>query len=248
MNRWLTILIACATLCARPPSSAAGDPPRPKDDLVRAKLDEAKAVYDAEVQKHRGAVGDWFDKREEAARNKADQKAVDQVKAERQAFEKNGELPKSAPVGLASQLVADRARLQAAYKAAIGAYVKAKRDTDAAAVEKELDAFNALAPGQPDRKFAGNWSGSYKSTLGAKGKISLTLKEENGNYTGTWEPGITIIGGQRVDANTIRLKATAASRAYDATATILDGVMHLKYGVKREDGADYSGEAVLKQK
>jgi len=131
MERWLALCVACVLAVVVPAVRADDDP-------TRAKLDNAKAAFDAAAEKYRVAVAGWFDKREEPARDKGDKKAVDLIKAERQAFVERGELPQSAPVELKSQLKTTRSGLELAYKTAIGEYTKGKRDNEAAVVEKEL--------------------------------------------------------------------------------------------------------------
>jgi hypothetical protein len=109
------------------------------DDVegVRQKLFEAKKAYDGEVQKFRKASADWFDKREEEARASGNKKLVDQVKAERAAFEKEGETPQSYPVALHAQMRAARDTLDKAYGVAVKDYVRLKADAAAEAAEKE---------------------------------------------------------------------------------------------------------------
>jgi len=115
-----------------------------EDDPIRAKLDRAKAVYDADVGKYRAAVNDFLDKREDAARKDANKRLVDQVKAERQAFAEKGEVPKTLPSTIKTQLVAARLNLESAYKTAVKDYTRGKQDEKASAVEKELADFNKV--------------------------------------------------------------------------------------------------------
>ena len=107
---------------------------------------KAKTAYEADVQKYRAAVAAWFDKREDMARKNGDKKAVDQVKSDRLAFEDKGDLPKTAPVVLKSQLASARSALDSAYRIAVREYTKSKRDDEADAVEREWEAFKAEAP------------------------------------------------------------------------------------------------------
>jgi hypothetical protein len=187
MNRWLRVAIACLTLAVVPVLRADDDP-------VRAKLDQAKAVYEADVKKARAAVAAYFDKREEVARQNMDKKAVDLVKAERQAFEEKGELPKSAPVGLKAPFATNRSTLEAAYKSAIGEYVKAKKDEDAAVLEKELAGLqlgNPAAVVSLDERIAGKVYATSKGQYEFKRDGSLLIA---GKKVGSW----SVIGGDRV--------------------------------------------------
>ena len=152
MNRWLVVCFACVLLSFVATLRAADDDP------VRVKLDKAKVTFQTDMDKYRSAVSASFDKREEAARKKGDKKLVDQIKAERQTFEEKGELPNTAPAAVKSQLSLARSSLEAAYKAAIRDYTRAKKDVEAAAVEKEykelikgigVDAIASADPFQP---------------------------------------------------------------------------------------------------
>lgn len=129
---------------------------RADSESARVKLDEAKAAYEASSEKYRAAVGVWLDKREASAREKGDKKLVDQVKAERQAFDERGELPPGAPVALKSRITSARAALDSAYKAAVREYTRAKRDEEAAAVEKEWEQFKADAARPADAAKCGD--------------------------------------------------------------------------------------------
>jgi hypothetical protein len=130
------------------------------DDPVKAKLDAAREVYKAELERYRNDVGKWFDKREDDARKPGDKKMVDQIKAERAAFAQNGELPAQAPAALKGTPKAARAKLEAAYEAAVKEYTKVRKDDLAAAVEREFDGFRKgdaikkadLLPARDDRR------------------------------------------------------------------------------------------------
>jgi hypothetical protein len=75
------------------------------------------------------------------ARASGNKKLLDQVKADRKAYEEKDEVPKGVPAAKRQKLAASRMALEAAYAAAIRDYTKAKKDDEAAAVEKELDEF-----------------------------------------------------------------------------------------------------------
>ncbi len=133
----LVCLVPTLVLLALAGSAARAD----DADAVKERLFQAKKGYDAEAQKFRQAVGDLLDKREEAARKAGSKKQLDQVKAERTAFEKEGELPTAVPAPTKQQLGAARAKLEKAYATAVKDYVKLKEDAAAAAVEKEQQKF-----------------------------------------------------------------------------------------------------------
>jgi hypothetical protein len=161
---------------------------------VRTKLDKAKAAYTADVENYRATVAAWFDKREEAARKNGDKKAVDQIKAERQAFDGKGELPKHFPPAMRSQLTAARTKLEAAYKAAISEYIKGKRDEDATAVEKELA---GLQPGSPSKAVSVEERIADRVWYTGKGQFEFKrggALVRDGKKVGTW----AVIGSDRV--------------------------------------------------
>ena len=149
-------------------------------DPVKEKLFAAKVAYDKEMAQFRATAGDWFDKREEAARKAGDKKLLDQAKEDRKGFDELGVLPKAAPAAV--QQKHDRARkaLETAYGEAIKAYVKAKKDDEAAAVEKELASFRkGAAPGAWAVAFPpGTYTQSYDD--GSKTTIDLT---RDGTFT-----------------------------------------------------------------
>ena len=113
------------------------------EDMVKVKLDKAKAGYDEAMNKFRMAVGEYFNKREDAARKDGNKKLVDEIKADRQTFDEKGEVPNTAPAVLKQKATAASITLENAYILAIKEYTRAKLDDEAAATEKELAAFKA---------------------------------------------------------------------------------------------------------
>jgi hypothetical protein len=153
-------------------------------DPVREKLFAAKVAYDKEMSQFRAQVDEWFDKREEEARNAGDKKAVDLVKMERKAFEEEGDLPKGVPVALKQKPLMARRALEAAYSEAVKAYTKTKKDDEAAAVEKELENFRK---GDIKSVLLGTWRvsvGSYKGDWTFK--EDGTVKSTSGVTSGKW--------------------------------------------------------------
>lgn len=114
-------------------------------DDVKEKLFEAKKEYDAETRKFRTAVNESLDKREDAARKAGDKKAVDQVKTDRERYEKSGELPRDTSKALLTQIGAARAKLDKAFATAVKDLIRMKEDTAAEAVEKEYGKFQTDA-------------------------------------------------------------------------------------------------------
>lgn len=110
-------------------------------DPVRETLFVAKVVYDAEIKRYRMQVESWIDKREDSARQSGNKKLVDQIKDERKVFDESGEVPRGLPVSIQQKPALARKTLEGAYTQAIRAYVKTKKDDEAAAIEKELNEF-----------------------------------------------------------------------------------------------------------
>src|SRR5271166_4561994 len=88
---------------------------RGDDDPVRAKLEQAKIDYEKSLSQYRELVKEYFDKMEATARIQGSKRSVDQIKAERETFEKSGELPKTAPVTLRTRPAIALANLTEAY-------------------------------------------------------------------------------------------------------------------------------------
>jgi hypothetical protein len=159
-------------------------------DPVKEKLFAAKVAYDKEMAAFRKAAGEWFDKREEAARKAGDKKLVDQIKVERKAFDEGGELPKAAPAAIRQKPAAARKVLEAAYADAVKAYIKAKKDDEAAAIEKELGAFLKGAGAiwtvtfRPGAYVAG-YDGGVKATIELRKDGTFTRTRDGKQYTGT---------------------------------------------------------------
>ncbi len=165
-------------------------------DPVKEKLFAAKVAYDKEMAQFRTTAGEWFDKREEAARKAGDKKALDQVKAEQKAFDETGDLPKAVPAAMRQKPILAKKALEAAYSQAVKDYVKAKKDAEAAAVETEWMTFangTTIAPGTSvdllalvDTKahtVSGEWKKDKKLLVGAASgnkQAKLQLRYEPG--------------------------------------------------------------------
>lgn len=102
--------------------------------FAKKKLDAAKKAYKAEADAFVKSVEAIFDEREAAAREIANKKAVEQVKKDRDAFKKWGEVPAKAE---RTKVIEARARLADAYLEAARDYLRLKQDDAVEAVEKE---------------------------------------------------------------------------------------------------------------
>ncbi|MCE9565098.1 MAG: hypothetical protein K8U57_23960 [Planctomycetes bacterium] len=146
-------------------------------EVVKEKLFQAKKDYDKEIQKFRQSVEAWMDKREEVARAAGDKKTVDQVKNEREAFSRSGDLPSTAPAAIKQQTATARTTLDKAYSAAIKSYLLQKEDALAEAVVKEQQTFQAgteLAKGR-SLQFSERGYVELQKTIG--------LLDINGSFT-----------------------------------------------------------------
>lgn len=111
------------------------------NDPVKEKLDKAKSAYDQQLDKLRAGVLKSLADREGTARKMSNKALVDQIKAERDAFEARGELPKSVPTAnYLRDAKQARTALELAYTVAIKEYVKTRKDDEAATAEKDLTA------------------------------------------------------------------------------------------------------------
>jgi hypothetical protein len=126
---------------------AAGLCPARADDadMVKEKLFQAKKDFDAEVQKFKKAVADSIDKREEDARKAGNKKLVDQIKTERESFEKNGDLPQTLSTAIRDIAIVARTKLDKAYASATKEYLRLKLDDAAEATEKERKEFLVIS-------------------------------------------------------------------------------------------------------
>ncbi len=177
-NIIVALLLGVACVAA---GVAAGD----EKDPVKEKLFAAKIAYDKDMSAYRTAVGEWLDSREEAARKAGDKKAVDAVKADRKAFDEDGILPKPAPAAIQQKPAQARKTLEAVYAQAVKDYVKAKKDDEAAAVEKEWKAFiktaagtlDLLAPVDPKAHGVdGEWKKDGKVLVGVVGNFQAHVQ------------------------------------------------------------------------
>lgn len=110
-------------------------------DATQKELDRAKATYATEKEAYRSSILDAFAKREDAARKSGDKKLIDQIKAERDAFENWHAVPSNVLPAVNKRRASSRTRMEASYNTAIKAYVRSKNDDAAAALEKELVTF-----------------------------------------------------------------------------------------------------------
>jgi hypothetical protein len=176
----LALLVLVAAACAAPTEDK---------DPIKDKLLAANAAYDKEMEQYHKQVIDWLEKREETARKDGNKKLLDQVKADRKAFDEDGLLPSTAPAALKQKHDRARKALDAAYAEAVKAYTKAKKDEEAASVEeawkafKEGGAIDLLALVDPKtHAVVGDWKKDGKALVGA-------TKDRQARLQLPYEPG-----------------------------------------------------------
>ena len=141
-------------------------------EAVKEKLFQAKKEYDGEVSKYKKAVGEWLDKHEDEARKAGNKKLVDQYKAERDAFEKNGDPPQPIPDALVDAMRAVRLKLDMAYTAVFKDYLVLKKDEAADAIDKEQQEFRLSSALQFGKRY---YLGKMKSF---DVRVHLDIKKE----------------------------------------------------------------------
>lgn len=158
------------------------------DDMVKKKLDDARAIYDKATKDYKEEAQKWFEKEDEAAR-KLKTGVTEKVKlvaAEKKEFEDKGALPKRAPLILKDKPAKAADTLVKAFKAASDEYSRIKKDAEAAAVEKALAEFRKSVPSQAELDTRKEWVGeraTYKWIDGVvwneyiKQRLAFTWKE-----------------------------------------------------------------------
>jgi hypothetical protein len=176
MRRFLMILAVCAVM----PFSAWAD-----DDPIKAKLDEAKHQYYKTADKLHKNVLDELEKKEAAARDKGDKKAVDQVKADREAFTERDVVPKFIANDYSKDLSRAQSALVSAYETAIKDYTKAKNDSEATKIEEELKQFKKdIAPKATTAAKVNYFIGTFSGMSGEGGFTEIwTIKKEDGKWS-----------------------------------------------------------------
>jgi len=154
------------------------------DDPITAELNKAKDAYAASEEVFRKAVLDRLQAAEERATKAGKKAALDQVVAEREAFEANGTLPKSFKTNdLQNQRTQARLQLLTAYDKAISAFTKKRMRPEADAVEREMIDFKAKSSG--DQLKSGTvWKGEKRYLKGGPAGLhpfELKVTERKGD-------------------------------------------------------------------
>jgi serine/threonine protein kinase len=174
-----------------PEQPAAKDVPNPPMPMVKApdpspairnRLEQAKADYQAKMDKHRKALREGLDKAEKGALLAEDKELLAKVKKERTAFEKSGVMPTTVSIRkYLKERLGPRKDLIDAYNAAARDYRNAKHDDNAEAVQNEREGFERREP--PDNFLAGTvWKGPTEFAPPGAGnnEATLTVLEREG--------------------------------------------------------------------
>jgi hypothetical protein len=154
------------------------------DDPITASLSKAKEAYAAAEELFRKAVLDRLKAAEERATKAGKKAAVDQIVAEREAFESTGALPTSFKTNdLQVQRTQARQRLLAAYDKAISGFTKQRKRSEADAVEQEMLGFKAQFSGD-QLKPGSVWRGEKRYLKGGPAGLhpfELRVTERSGD-------------------------------------------------------------------
>lgn len=172
-------------------------------DPIIGRLHNARAVYEAAREQYREGANKYFDKREEAARKQGKKNLVDQIKAERSAFEQRGDLPQSAPADLKRKIASARSAMESAYVAAVRDYTKAKNDSESSAVEKELEQFKR----DQDAPWVALFNGKDTRGWHASAATKANWQVVGGTLMGSGEGGFLFT--DRSDYQNFRLRVEA---------------------------------------
>ncbi len=110
------------------------------DDPIEDKLDNSRLEYSQELERQRTLLMESLQKKEDAARSSGKVQLVEQIKKECEAFELNDALPSVVPTESYKRGVkAAKAKLKTALETAVREYLQAKKDTEAATLNVELE-------------------------------------------------------------------------------------------------------------
>ncbi len=112
------------------------------DDPITKKLDDAKGTFEQEQNKLRDELTGALKKKADEAKNAGDLKLLEHVRAEAEAWDTKGELPKMVSTRTYDEGVKkSRIKMEDAFKATIKEYTKADNIERAKATETELEEF-----------------------------------------------------------------------------------------------------------
>ncbi len=197
MIRFLIGLVACL-IATNSMQGLAGD-----EDPIRKKLDKAKAAYVTSREKYSKDVATYFDNREKEAEGGGITK-VDEVKAERAAFDQSGDLPPDAPDKLRNKLDSARSVLAGAFEQADRNYTKVKMFDQARDVVSELRQFLHDRDAPWVKLFNGKNTTGWHVSEGTK---STWQVQNNGTLSGNGGLGYLIT--DRNDYANFRLRVEA---------------------------------------
>ncbi len=153
------------------------------EDPIKQKLDSARAGWQKQVGDLRKGILQALDESEDSARRNGDKKTVDRSKAERNAFEANGELPTLVNTTyFTANMKQARHAFASALKAAVQQYTKAQNDDAASNIQKELDDFLAEADETSGLLKKGTtWKGLFQLDAGERQPAELEVTRVKGS-------------------------------------------------------------------
>lgn len=154
------------------------------DDVDKAeqKLVKAREAYSSAMTEIRDDVLKQIDAKDAAERKKTnpDLTKLKAIKAERDALQLEGELPKWVDVKIKDRITTARGPLVAALTEAKAAYVRAKDDEKAATIDKELEQVKrGVSAGSPKGWQATFPAGKYNATYARGAFATIELKPDN---------------------------------------------------------------------
>jgi WD40 repeat protein/nitroreductase len=230
----------------KPPAVVDVPPPPGEPDPIRETLDKAKADFEAVLTKQRKNIVDALDRTEDSARKAGKKDVVDQVKADRDAFEKDNLPPQSVPAAAKDyqqKMSAAQTALDLAFRGAIAAYTKKKLDDKAEAVEKEKKSYQLAHPAdalQPGTVWKGKMERKeqmVRSSMSVNLDITLTVLERDGK---SFKVKVEV-GGSSIEARgsidyngklnwlAKDVKVVRGNDAYDYTGQISGKVLGLQF-------------------
>lgn len=164
----------------------ADPPPEAPVDPIKARLDEGLLAYQTHLEKLKQELVDSLGKKEEDARQKGRPQEVERLKAELQALQGKGELPKPIPKGYQGEIKQARSKMADAFEAALKAYLKDHQDQKFAEIKGQYEEFRKNDPST--RAIVGDalqaqthWIGSRIDIKGTQKDYELRITRRKGS-------------------------------------------------------------------
>jgi serine/threonine protein kinase len=173
---------------AKPPVVKPPAPPAPPEaDPTKARLDRAWAEYNAGMAKWHREVLAVFDQRLEIARKSGKPDAVDRARTQRDEFDQTGACTRLVPSKYWAPYQALRRALEKAHRDGVAEYTKAKKDQEAATLERKLTELQGEDSYPVAERHARYRDGS-KATVVLNADKTFTHVQDSHEVRGTYEP------------------------------------------------------------